>query len=331
LFSGDDNVDDLFPMTRRTERSEDRQATRSALGLVAMISAVALFAALLWQQDVFDWNTASGAEELAVFAPQGSQTAFVGDEAEKRERDAVEAVASPDSQPDAVVSGMDERKRRIPIDQLTYIRIPAGEFTMGCVETHLDCPADARPAHVVVFPEDFWITQTEVTQAAYHRVLRKEDEGQPEKQNVPVAGVNWFQAADYCRQVGGRLPTEAEWEYATRAGRSDTYYDILPAVAWTAETSGGEAKTVAGKAPNAFGLHDTLGNVWEWVNDHYGALYYQYAARIDPRGPDKGTQRVARGGGFSTPGRRVNAFTRLAKSPETSDPSIGFRCVLATE
>lgn len=210
-----------------------------------------------------------------------------------------------------------------PADGLVYVPIPAGSFQMGCTGGETRCKPDTRPVHEVRISKDFRIGQTEVTHAAYARVTGFAKQG-----NLPAASLSWDEADRYCRSIGGRLPTEAEWEYASRGGVEGQFYGPLAEIAWHQANSGGAAHPVGGLKPGSFGLHDALGNVWEWTADVYGAAYYRSSPVLDPSGPDRGWQRVVRGGSFSTPSGYVSLSTRFSFPAATKDATIGFRCVL---
>jgi len=121
--------------------------------------------------------------------------------------------------------------------------------------------------------------------------------------NRPVEWVSWNAVQDYLNSTGMRLPTEAEWEYACRAGTPTPFYNgstddsTLDALTWYSANSGNQTRPVGGKAANAFGFHDMLGNVWEWVNDWYGG--YSANAQTNPTGPVSGSHRVIRGGSWT--------------------------------
>ncbi|MBM3734408.1 MAG: formylglycine-generating enzyme family protein [Acidobacteria bacterium] len=189
-----------------------------------------------------------------------------------------------------------------PVDGLTYLWIPPGEFLMGCSPGDGECDSDEKPAHPVRITKGFWISESEVTQAAYQKVIGS-NPSNFKGADLPVEDVNWNQAVAYCKAVGGRLPTEAEWEYAARAGDPRARYGELDAIAWYDKNSREMTHPVKGLMPNRFGLYDMLGNVWEWNADWYGE--YQPGAQVDPKGPARGTDRVIRGGSWNINSRTL--------------------------
>jgi len=150
--------------------------------------------------------------------------------------------------------------------------------------------------------------------------------------NFPVVNVNWKEAADYCQKVDGRLPTEAEWEYAAR-GRVEG--QIYP---WgnTADSrkanyfrANNQKPQPAGTFPPNRGLYDMAGNVYEWVYDYYDPSYYENPKpAIDPTGPTNGTDHVKRGGSWDSPLDRVRISARGHFDPKKRDDQTGFRCVI---
>jgi formylglycine-generating enzyme required for sulfatase activity len=219
-------------------------------------------------------------------------------------------------------------------DGLTYVWIPHGTFQMGCSPGDSECYDSEKPTHQVTITRGFWLGQTEVTQDAYLRVIGENPSYYKGSGKLPVEQVTWDDARAYCQAVNGRLPTEAEWEYAARAGTTGILYGKLDRIAWYVGNSGGKghinwydfAKTheVGLKQANAFGLYDMLGNVSEWVADWQGG--YSAGAQTDPAGPASGTSRVLRGGSFNAGANYARASDRGWNVPEYRVMLIGIRC-----
>jgi len=248
-----------------------------------------------------------------------------------------------------------------PKDGLKYVWIPPGIFTMGCSPGDSECSGAEKPAHQVSIRKGFWIGQTAVTVGAYKRFTAATGKDMPSapsfnadwrNENMPIVNVSWNDSQAYCQWSGGRLPTEAEWEYAARGGSSEARYGPLDEVAWYADNSGRQrldsteisksdsanyvkrlndngngTHDVAQKRANGFGLYDTLGNVWQWVGDWYDANYYQSSPSSDPPGPSSGQYRVLRGGSWLYIPRVVRVSYRLVNGPAVRYGSYGFRCV----
>jgi formylglycine-generating enzyme required for sulfatase activity len=149
----------------------------------------------------------------------------------------------------------------------------------------------------------------------------------------PMVGVSWDEARAFCRHLTKltgrrvRLPTEAEWEYACRAGSTGPYAGDMNEMTWNSRNSGGTAQRVGTKRPNAWGLHDMHGNVWEWCEDRYGE--YPVRESIDPRGPASGHTRVNRGGSFDNIPENCRAAVRQWDDPYVRGSIIGFRVVMS--
>jgi formylglycine-generating enzyme required for sulfatase activity len=209
-----------------------------------------------------------------------------------------------------------------PKDGLTYVRLRGGTFMMGCSVRDSECFDEEGPAHQVTITKGFWIGQTEVTQEAYQRVTGKnpsEDKGA----RLPVDQVTWDEAQAYCRAVGMRLPTEAEWEYAARGGDTSARYGPLDAVGWKGPYKMHE---VGQKQANTYGLYDMLGNVSEWVADWYDGKYYRRSPAADPAGPASGKMRVQRGGPWGNNPRLARVSYRDMSGPKDRYFLFGFRC-----
>jgi formylglycine-generating enzyme required for sulfatase activity len=203
---------------------------------------------------------------------------------------------------------------------LTYVWIPEGAFTMGCSPGDKECFGFEKPAHAEQIANGFWLGQTEVTQAAWKKVNVGDNPSYFKGDQLPVEEVDWNQASAYCKAIGGRLPTEREWEYAARAGSTGPRYGALDAVAWYDGNSGKMTHPVAQKQASAFGLYDMLGNVWEWVADDLAAYP---GGKVDACGGCK----VVRGGSWGDDTGYLRASNRYGVEPSRRDVESGFRCV----
>jgi formylglycine-generating enzyme required for sulfatase activity len=209
-------------------------------------------------------------------------------------------------------------------DGLRYMWIPPGSFTQGCSPGDRQCYPDETPTHKITLTRGFWLGQTEVTQAAFQHVM----EYNPsvfEGANLPVESVTWIEADAYCQAIGGRLPSEAEWEYAARAGTTGARYGNLDDIAWYWNNSNFMSHPVAQKKPNAFGLYDMLGNVVEWTHSWYWVQHN--VETINPTGPSIAEYKSLRGGGWWDEPDLVRASYRSRIEPDSEDYNIGFRCV----
>jgi len=203
------------------------------------------------------------------------------------------------------------------------VRLVGSCFEMGAD----DGEANERPPHEVCV-QGFLIDRTEVTQEAWGKTHMGNPAGF-KCEKCPLERVTWFEAEQYCREKGLRLPTEAEWEYAARAG-THTPYPSGPYLdgehAWYDGNSDGKTHPVASLRPNAWGLYDMLGNVWEWVNDGWDSTYYAKSPRQDPQGPAEASERMARGGSWYNFEGLVRSSTRIHYPPAQRFVNVGFRC-----
>jgi formylglycine-generating enzyme required for sulfatase activity len=182
---------------------------------------------------------------------------------------------------------------------MNFVRIPAGEFQMGS-----ENDSDEQPVHRVKISRDFEMGKCEVTQAQWQAVMGN-NPSRFEGDNLPVENVSWSDVQEFIKRLNQadskyqyRLPTEAEWEYACRAGTTGDYAGDLDAMAWYEKNSGGKTHAVGQKQANAWGLYDMHGNVWEWCQDWYDSNYYRQSPGADPTGPTAGSARVFRGGSW---------------------------------
>ena len=206
-----------------------------------------------------------------------------------------------------------------------FIVLPEGEFQMGAEKWE----EDEVPVHAVRIGAGYEIGKHEVTQAQWTLVM----ENNPSRVNAPnnpVENVSWEEVQVFIKRLNNRndgylyrLPTEAEWEYACRGGTNSDYAGVLDDLAWHAGNSGDKAHPVGEKKPNRWGLYDMHGNVREWVQDLYAT--YQPGIATDPRGPESGTDRVLRGGGWKDKGDLSRSSNRSSRSTAIREDNIGFR------
>lgn len=212
-----------------------------------------------------------------------------------------------------------------PKDGLKYVFIPPGKFTEGCSPGDNECYLDEFPTRPITLTRGYWLGQTEVTQAAYEKITG-DNPSVFSGPNLPVDMVEWDDADYYCRQIDGRLPTEAEWEYAARAGTKGSRYGKLDDIAWYWKNSNFTTHPVGLKKPNAFGLYDMLGNVVEWTYSWYTVQHSQ--ENINPKGPSEAEFKSLRGGGWWDDPDLVRASYRSRIEPGDTDHNIGFRCAM---
>jgi serine/threonine-protein kinase len=252
------------------------------------------------------------------------------------------SLAAQPSSPAEAPAAMDAPTTRVlarinSLDGMSYVWIPPGRFRMGCSPGDGEFRNDEKPLHEVIITKGFWLGQTAVTVEAYKRFAEATKKAMPpdpkfnpgwSQVKMPMVNVGWRDARDYCTWAGGRLPTEAEWEYAARAGTPQARYGPLDEVAWYNQNSRSETHPVGEKKPNALGLYDALGNVWEWVADWFDEEYYQHSPFQDPRGPANGEQRVVRGGSWAGEARFIRVSSRDGVLPGDAGHGLGFRCAL---
>ena len=220
---------------------------------------------------------------------------------------------------------------------MEFVLIPAGEFLMGS-NNGLD---SEKPVHRVRISKAFYLGKYEVTQGEWQAVMGNNPSRFRGAVNLPVEQVSWDEVQAFIRTLnereGGaryRLPTEAEWEYAARAG-STTAYSFgdhpgqLGDYAWYGNNGGGQTHPVGQKKPNSWGLYDMYGNVWEWVQDWYGA--YRADAVTDPSGPPSGSARVIRGGGWFPGAGDCRSAVRNFAGPGDRRGYLGFRLLRTAE
>lgn len=218
--------------------------------------------------------------------------------------------------------------------KFTMVPVEGGTFTMGATSEQVgDAEVDENPAHQVTL-SDYYIGQTEVTQALWEAVMGS-NPSDSKGDNLPVERVSWNDCQVFIQKLNQltgkqfRLPTEAEWEYAARGGRKSRGYKYaggndIGLVAWYDDNnSGNRAHTVATKQANELGIYDMNGNVWEWCSDWYDG--YQLSSQSDPQGPSSGSSRVNRGGICYGDARGCRVSDRNYNTPVGRFDVLGLR------
>jgi formylglycine-generating enzyme required for sulfatase activity len=212
---------------------------------------------------------------------------------------------------------------------MTFVKIPAGTFMMGSPDSESGRDSNEGPQHQVTISKSFEMHTTEVTQSQWEAVMGS-NPSSFKGPDLPVEMVSWDDAQEFITKLNAmgdgyryRLPTEAEWEYAARAGTTGPYAGDLDAMAWYDKNSGGKTHPVATKAANARGLYDMHGNVWEWVQDWKGD--YSASAVTDPVGPSSGSRRVHRGGSWNSKSQYCRSALRHYYSPDSRYFYLGLR------
>lgn len=217
------------------------------------------------------------------------------------------------------------------ISNRAYVYVGPGEFIMGCSANHTECKAHEKPAHRVRITTAYEIGKYEVTQAQWEAVMGT-NPSSFRGALLPVEQVSWQDAQVFLSRMNARndgylyrLPTEAEWEYAARAGTSGDYYATLDSIAWYGDNSNNETHPVGQKQANALGLFDVSGNVEEWCQDWIGN--YPSGLVTNPTGVTSGAYRVFRGGGWRGPASASRTWSRNGGYESYRDVFLGFRVV----
>ncbi|MDD5707628.1 MAG: formylglycine-generating enzyme family protein [Kiritimatiellae bacterium] len=225
--------------------------------------------------------------------------------------------AAPIERPPVMV----DRERSQPEIPIEWVDIPGGSYAMGCSPGD-NCRDNEKPLHAVNV-RAFRMGKYEATQGQFQKVFgRNPSNFTACGANCPVEQVTWEEARDFCTNVGGRLPTEEEWEYAARAGMTRGYYcqedfTCFRSVAWFVDNAGRQSHPVGQKRANGFGLYDMLGNVWEWTNDCWSN---GYSDAKDCR------YRVFRGGSLNSRAGALRFSLRYGDLPDIRWLFHGVRC-----
>ncbi len=267
-----------------------------------------------------------GLKEVASAAyPSVEGLASGSEQAQERQRAAVQATGLP-LEVECEMTGM------------RFRLIPAGEFVMGSPSNEANRNSYEGPQRTVKLTKPFYMGVTEVTQAQYQRVMGSNPSNW-KGDNLPVEFVSWNDATEFCRRMSQltgltiTLPTEAQWEYACRAGTTTPYYfgsnaNQLGEYALFGSNSSITTHPVGTKKSNAFGLYDMHGNVWEWCQDWYQDSY-NGLANSDPQGPQSGAVRVLRGGSWFSDALHCRSALRYWSGPGDSFNGYGFRVLVS--
>ena len=324
-------------------------ATSVTVGGVAATSVV-----VVWSQSVTAVTPAGtvGAKSVEVTTPSGTASAADAftyvvptDGYTVIEQNVNAAVVTDVTLRNAIIaSGLPWRVRDNGTN-IEMLLVPAGTFRMGCsASTSSDCNSDENPTHQVTLTQAFYIGRYEVTQAQWTAKMGNNPSyfvpanGYSSDTTRPVEQVSWNMIAStggFMSVTGFRLPTEAEWEYAYRAGTTTAFHSyaaqptgfnddtLLGNIAWYSSNSGNQTHAVGGKLANALGLHDMSGNVYEWCQD-WNQLY-PYGSVTNPTGPSTGSYRMLRGGYSSYVSNNCRSSYRSIYTPATVVSSVGFR------
>ncbi|MBZ0265818.1 SUMF1/EgtB/PvdO family nonheme iron enzyme [bacterium] len=225
-----------------------------------------------------------------------------------------------------------------PLLDMTFVTIPAGSFMMGSPANESGKDDDESPQHLVTISKPFQMMTTEVTQAMWKELMGN-NPSHLKGDDLPVEQVSWNDCQDFIKKLnqrepgkGYRLPTEAEWEYACRAGTTTRFYSgdsesDLARAGWFYGNSESKTHAVGLKEPNALGLYNMHGNVWEWCNDWYDEDYYDNSPSVDPSGSNTGSYRVLRGGSWLSNLRYCRSANRDMIEPLNWFGHYGFRIV----
>jgi len=285
------------------------------------------------------WPLLAGLLIVCIVIAAVWATGAKGRGATSRARNTAPPEAATQAKTELAAAPVHEPGEERTFDGIEFVWIPPGTFLMGSPE-HEQAPADEKPQHRVTLTQGFWLGKYEVTKAQWKNVMGSEPwKGKQYIIDDPDSAavvVTWDAAQEFARRLGSqyRLPTEAEWEYACRAGTTSAFYfgdDPSPIgeYAWYSKNArdGGEkyAHKVGMKKPNAWGLYDMHGNAWEWCQDFDAS--YPEGPVTDPTGPGNGLVRIIRGGSWSHGASKCRCANRNRYIPENAVSNHGLRVV----
>lgn len=290
----------------------------------------------LVQKCIVEIDKCKGVTPSVAVATESETAKNIQDKQEKTEqkkiaaqKDKRKAIIAANSVP----STPSEKVFTDPITGMEFVLVPGGCFQMG--DTLGDGNTAEKPVHKVCV-DGFYLGKYEVTQIEFQKIMDVNPSNFKKGDRYPVESVSWDATQNFINALNSksgksyRLPTEAEWEYAAKAGGGQDKYagsNDIDVVAWHSGNSGDELHPVGQKQPNSLGLYDLSGNVWEWCSDWYNANYYRTSPQNKPDGPSTGTGRVDRGGGWDSNPRKMRTANRDSYGPDRSFKNIGFRIV----
>jgi formylglycine-generating enzyme required for sulfatase activity len=232
--------------------------------------------------------------------------------------------------PSGNLSDQSNKKKEFDLGQgvkINMIWVEPGTFLMGSPESELERIPEREKQHEVTITKGFWLAETEFTQAQWEKIM-KSNPSQKNGANLPVESVSYNDVLALLSKINNRgitfrLPTEAEWEYACRAGTDGPYDDDREMTTWHSGNSGKEPHQVATKRPNRWGFYDMHGNILEWCSDWLQEDNSN--DKVDPKGPESGIYKVQRGGQFTGRTKHTRAADRQRGLPEDRDFYVGFR------
>ena len=277
---------------------------------------------------------------LGVLIGCGLFFAFSGGDSieERSSHSSDDGGAAPGEQIEEPASSSSVRTFTVEGVEFKMVAVKGGTFQMGATSEQQDTYDDERPVHSVTL-SDYYIAETEVTQALWQAVMGSNPSSFTGNNQRPVESVSWDDCQTFISRLNAktgmnfRLPTEAEWEYAARGGNRSNKIQYsgssnIDNVAWYHNNSGSTTHPVKGKSPNELGLYDMSGNVWEWCSDWYSSDYYSNSPRNNPQGPSSGSNRVLRGGSWISNAQYCRVANRDYHGPGSGDYNYGLRLAL---
>ena len=219
-------------------------------------------------------------------------------------------------------------------ESIEWVKVEGGSFLMGCEKTEADCYPDEEQHKITL--SSFYISKYEITVAQYRYYCNQTGKSMPQEpnfgwqDNAPIVNITWQEAKDYAKWAGGRLPSEAEWEFAARGGNKSKGFkysggDNPLEVGWCYENSEKTTHPVGEKKANELGIYDMSGNAWEWCEDNYDIYYYKKSPEKNPKGPVKGIGKVNRGGCYNFDYHLMKPSHRRGSGAESTGTGTGFR------